>query len=109
MTAARSFITARRRSKALLTPPAASCTASLLHTVRASRRRGKRGRKLVWVIVNPGHNPARVTHRFLERGFPIGTNWRCYSRHWLITWVLSFSSPRRAEGAGTGDVLRRRR
>src|SRR5215831_11627958 len=104
MTAARSFLTARRRSKALLTPPAASCTASLLHTVRASLRRGKRGRKLVWVIVNPGHNPARVTHRFLDRH-----NWRCYIRHWLITWVLSFSSRRRAEGAGTGDGLRRRR
>ena len=22
----------------------------------------------MWVIVNPGHNPARVTHRFLRRG-----------------------------------------
>src|SRR6516165_6665052 len=68
MTAARSFITARRRSKALSTPPAADCTASLLHTVRASLRRGKRGHKLAWVLGNPGHNPARVTHRFPGRG-----------------------------------------
>jgi hypothetical protein len=69
MTAARSFITARRRSKALLTPPAASCTASLRHTGHASLRRGKRGPKLVWVIGNPGHNPARVTHSFPGRSF----------------------------------------
>src|SRR5215472_9806793 len=66
MTAARSFITARRRSKALLTPPAANCTASLLHTVRASLRRGKKGRKLVWVIGNPGHNPA-TSHPQISR------------------------------------------
>jgi hypothetical protein len=40
------LITARRRSKARSTPPAASCSASLLYTVRPSLRRGKRGRNL---------------------------------------------------------------
>ena len=47
-----SFDSTCRRLHRFLTP----------HSARL--RRGKRGRKLAWVIGNPGHNPARVTHRF---------------------------------------------
>src|SRR5215469_10351037 len=98
MTAGHSSIMARRRSKPLLTPPAANCTASLLHTVRASLRRGKKGRKLVWVIGNPGHNPA-TSHPQISRT-KLSNNVHHHG-HWTAAAYDSLKPPstRRFRGA----------